>query len=132
MSPSKFKSSLAISFKERMINYSYVSSLIDKSIYSSLFKTILSLKIKLLNKEKAGVFLQKNLIVIVILLGAFLLLISVPSLFPFGKQTAELTDDIDVIEIDVSGISTTIIPEKRDNVEADLDGNGTVQVREEW
>ena len=78
---------------------------------------------------KAGVFLQKNLIVIVILLGAFLLLISVPSLLPFGKQTAELTDDIDVIEIDVSGVSTTIIPEKRDNVEADLDGNGSVQVK---
>ena len=78
---------------------------------------------------KAGVFLQKNLIIIVILLGAFLLLISVPSLLPFGKQTAELTDHIDVIEIDVSGVSTTIIPEKRDNVEADLDGNGTVQVK---
>ena len=77
---------------------------------------------------KEGVFLQKNLIVIIILLGAFLLLISVPSLLPFGKQTAELTDDIDVIEIDVSGVSTTIIPEKRDNVEADLDGNGAVQV----
>ena len=77
---------------------------------------------------KAGVFLQKNLIVIVILLGAFLLLISVPSLLPFGNQSAELTDDIDVIEIDVSGISTIIIPDKRDNVEADLDGNGTVQV----
>ena len=73
--------------------------------------------------------MQKNLIVIIILLGAFLLLISVPSLLPFGKQTAELTDDIDVIEIDVSGISTTIIPEKRDNVEADLDGNGSVQVK---
>jgi lia operon protein LiaG len=73
--------------------------------------------------------LQKNLIVIIILLGAFFLLISVPSLLPFGKQTAELTDDIDVIEIDVSGISTTIIPEKRDNVEADLDGNGSVQVK---
>ena len=56
--------------------------------------------------------MQKNLIVIIILLGAFLLLISVPSLLPFGKQTAELTDDIDVIEIDVSGISTTIIPLK--------------------
>ena len=81
---------------------------------------------------KAGHLLQKKLIVIVILLGAFLLLISVPSLLPFGKQTAELTDDIDVIEIDVSGISTTIIPEKRDNVEAELDGNGSVQVREEW
>ena len=88
----------------------------------------MSLNIKLLNKEKAGVFLQKNLIIVIILLGAFLLLISVPSL-PFGKQTAELTDDIDVIEIDVSGISTTIIPVKRDNVEADLDGNGSVQVK---
>jgi lia operon protein LiaG len=73
--------------------------------------------------------LQKNLITIVILLGAFLLLISVSSLLPLGKQTAELTDRIDVIEIDVSGISTTIIPEKRDNVEADLDGNGSVQVK---
>ena len=78
---------------------------------------------------KVGVFLQKSLISIVILLGAFLLLISVPSLLSFGKQTAELTDDIDVIEIDVSGISTTIIPEKRDNVEANLDGNGSVQVK---
>ena len=73
--------------------------------------------------------MQKNLITIVILLGAFLLLISVSSLLPLGKQTAELTDRIDVIEIDVSGISTTIIPEKRDNVEADLDGNGSVQVK---
>ena len=73
--------------------------------------------------------MQKNLIVVIILLGAFLLLISVPSLLSFGKQTVELTDDIDVIEIDVSGISTTIIPEKRDNVEAELDGNGTVQVK---
>ena len=78
---------------------------------------------------KAGVFLQKILIIIVILLGAFLLLISVPSFLPFGKQTAELTDQIDVIEMDVSGVSTTIIPEKRDNVEAELDGNGTVQVK---
>ena len=78
---------------------------------------------------KAGVFLQKILIIIVILLGAFLLLISVPSFLPIGKQTAELTDHIDVIEMDVSGVSTTIIPEKRDNVEAELDGNGTVQVK---
>lgn len=78
---------------------------------------------------KAGVFLQKNLIVIVILLGAFLLIISVPSLLPLGKQSAELTDRIDLIEIDTSGVSTTIIPEKRENVEAELDGNGTVQVK---
>lgn len=64
----------------------------------------------------------------VILLGGFLLFISVSSWFPFGKQTAEVTNKIDLIDIDVSGINTTIIPEKRDNVEAELDGNGTVQV----
>jgi lia operon protein LiaG len=78
---------------------------------------------------KEGVSLQKILIIMVVLVGAFLLLISIPSWLPFGEQTADVNNDIDIIDIDVSSISTTIVPEKRDNVEAVLDGNGTVQVR---
>lgn len=72
--------------------------------------------------------MKKIIITMVIFVGAFLLFLTVPSWLPFGKQTAEVTNNTDVIEIDVSGISTTIIPKKRDDVEAKLDGKGKVSV----
>lgn len=74
--------------------------------------------------------MKKILIIVVILVGAFLLFTSIPSWFSFGKQTAEVTNAINEIEIDVSGISTTMITEKRDDVEAELDGKGTVSVKQ--
>lgn len=74
--------------------------------------------------------LNKLLIIVVILVGAFLLFLTVPSWLSSGKETVKMTNETDVIEIDVSGISTTIIPEKRDDVEAKLDGKGNVSVEE--
>ncbi|WP_428911425.1 DUF4097 family beta strand repeat-containing protein [Niallia sp. Krafla_26] len=76
--------------------------------------------------------MQKLLIFVVILAGAFILLITIPSWLPFGKGTeAALTKDIDLIQLDVSGISTIIIPENRSNLVAELDGKGQVEVKEE-
>src|SRR3954454_7152637 len=67
--------------------------------------------------------------IMVVLVGVFLLIFTFSSGGTFGKQKLEVTNNIDVIEIDVSGISTTIIPEKRDDVEAKLDGKGKVSVK---
>ena len=74
--------------------------------------------------------MQKFLIFIVIL-GTVILLLSIPSWLPFGggKETSvEVTDNIRSIDFDLSGISTTIIPEKRSDVEVILDGKGSVEV----
>lgn len=79
---------------------------------------------------KVGNILQKLLIFIVILAGAFILLLTIPSLLPLGKEMeAEVTDQIDLIELDVSGISMVIIPDNRNNVAAELDGQGNVEVK---
>ena len=51
--------------------------------------------------------------------------------FVFGgeKETSvEVTDNIRSIDFDLSGISTTIIPENRSDVEVILDGKGSVEV----
>ncbi len=49
---------------------------------------------------------------------------------PFGRseQQVAVTDEVGSIEIDVSSLSTTIIPEKRDDIKAELTGQGTVRV----
>jgi lia operon protein LiaG len=56
------------------------------------------------------------------------------SWLPFEKQTkqaqAEVSEEIDLIEIDVSSVSATIIPENRDNIEAELEGKGKVNVKQ--
>ena len=66
---------------------------------------------------------------VVILLAGFVLYFSIPSSwFGFGTQTAEVTRDTELIQLDVSGISTKIVTEERDDVEAKLDGKGKLQV----
>lgn len=76
--------------------------------------------------------MQKILIFVVILAGAFILLLTIPSLLPFGKEKeVEVTNQIELIEFDISGISTVIIPENRNNVAAELDGKGDVELRED-
>ena len=75
--------------------------------------------------------MQKFLIFIVILAGVLILLLSISSWLPFGgeKETSvEVTDNIRSIDFDLSGISTTIIPENRSDVEVILDGKGSVEV----
>lgn len=74
--------------------------------------------------------MQKVSIIIVILMGAFVLLLAVPSWLSFDKQKAEVTKNIDLIEIDTAGINTVIIPKQQNEIEAELDGKGFVTVKE--
>ncbi|WP_071394056.1 DUF4097 family beta strand repeat-containing protein [Bacillus tuaregi] len=75
--------------------------------------------------------MRKLLVLVVILLAAFVLYFSIPSSwFGLGKQSAAVTDEIERIELDVSGINTRIITEDRDDVEANLEGKGKLRVSE--
>lgn len=71
------------------------------------------------------------MMLVVILLACFVLYFSIPSSwFSFGKKSVEVARNTELIELDVSGVSTKIVTEERDNVEAKLDGKGQLQVRE--
>ena len=52
------------------------------------------------------------------------------SWLPFGKGNTEsaVAANIKMIEIDLSSVNATIIPEKRDDIKADLDGKGKVNI----
>ncbi|WNS74886.1 DUF4097 family beta strand repeat-containing protein [Bacillus sp. DTU_2020_1000418_1_SI_GHA_SEK_038] len=76
--------------------------------------------------------MKRILIIFLILIGLYLLVTSnVASLFPFGKGEAEakVTKNIDSIDIDASSIKTVIIPEKRNDIKAELDGKGEVSIK---
>ncbi|MEI2401197.1 DUF4097 family beta strand repeat-containing protein, partial [Paenibacillus phytohabitans] len=65
-------------------------------------------------------------------IGAYLLITNlyrIPGL-PFGNSgdSVKVTDKIDEIEINISSISTTVIPENRDDVEVELKGKGKAHV----
>jgi lia operon protein LiaG len=45
-------------------------------------------------------------------------------------EKAEVTNNINTIAVNVGGVSTTIIPEDRDNVKAVLTGKGTLRVKD--
>lgn len=80
---------------------------------------------------KVGIHLKKIIIIFLTLVVVSQLFLYVSSNWlPFGNQRdkAEVTDRTNMIEIDVSGVSTTIIPESRNDVKADLDGKGKVTV----
>lgn len=75
--------------------------------------------------------MKRILIIFFILIGAYLLLnVNFSSLFPFANEEADakVTNRIDMIKINVGSIKTNIIPEKRNTVEAVLDGKGAVSV----
>ncbi len=75
--------------------------------------------------------LRKLMMMVVILLACFVLYFSIPSSwFGFGTKSVEVTRDMELIDLDVSGVSTKMVTEERDNVEAKLDGKGQLQVRE--
>jgi lia operon protein LiaG len=77
--------------------------------------------------------MKKILIIFLILTGAYVLFFqtNILSFWPLGTQStqAEVTKNVDLIELDVSGASTNLIPENRDNIEADLEGKGKVIVK---
>lgn len=76
--------------------------------------------------------LKKILVIFLIIVGGYLLFTSIMGNFPalFGKEQtkAEITNRIDTIEFDIASASLTIIPEKRDNLEAVLKGRGKLSV----
>lgn len=53
------------------------------------------------------------------------------NVFSFGKSEADakVTKNIDLVEIDASSIKTVILPEKRTDIKAELDGRGEVTVK---
>ncbi|MGG3892133.1 LiaG family protein [Metabacillus fastidiosus] len=75
--------------------------------------------------------MKKVFLIFLIIVGVSVLLSASFSWLPFKKQEekAKVTKDIDLIELDIGAISTEIISEDRDTVEADLVGKGKLNVR---
>lgn len=75
--------------------------------------------------------LKKIFILFLFIAGGYILFTSIGSITTFfGKDqtTAKVTNKIDVIEFDISSASLTIIPEKRADLKAELDGRGKLTV----
>lgn len=73
--------------------------------------------------------MQKGPVLIVILIGVFVLFFVLPSWLASDEREAEVTNDIQLIEIDAAGINTVIIPKKQNDIEAELDGKGSVTIK---
>lgn len=76
--------------------------------------------------------MKKIIILVLIITGAYIVFnqSNVNAWWSFGEKSTEtkVTNRIDSIEIDVSGASTTIIPDYDNTVRAELDGKGKVTV----
>ncbi|NMD69668.1 DUF4097 domain-containing protein [Bacillus sp. DNRA2] len=76
--------------------------------------------------------MKKILVIFLILIGLYWVFTNWVEFdwLPFGRseQKAAVTEQTDLIEINVSSLSTTIIPEERDDLKAELTGRGTVRV----
>ncbi|MDF1510731.1 DUF4097 family beta strand repeat-containing protein [Robertmurraya sp. DFI.2.37] len=75
--------------------------------------------------------MKRIFLIFIILIGGYLLFTTVTNLNWFSKQDntrADITKRIDTIDFDISSISLEIVPEKRDDLEADLVGKGKVIV----
>lgn len=83
-------------------------------------------------QKKVGILLKRIFILFLILIGLyFLMTLNVRSLLPFTKGQTEvtLTNHIDIVEINVSSVKATIIPDNGNDVKVDLDGKGEVNVK---
>lgn len=70
------------------------------------------------------------ILILFFIVGVFFLLLTYTSWFSFDQDTqADVTEEVNMIEIDVSEVSTTIIPDSRSNVSAELKGKGHVTVQ---
>jgi lia operon protein LiaG len=83
---------------------------------------------------KAGIPLKKILVLFLLMIGIYIGYINLNNAdwLTFGKHSnqANVTHSTNTIKMDVSGVSTTIIPENRDNLKADLKGKGKLIVKE--
>jgi lia operon protein LiaG len=78
--------------------------------------------------------MKKIVIAAVIIIGAFILFLqsNVFSWWPIGDRdstSAKITNGIELINIDVSGASTTLIPDNGVRLRAELDGKGKVTIK---
>ena len=76
--------------------------------------------------------MKKLFVLLFLIIGIFILIITNTSWLSFTQndQQVEVTNEIKQIEIDVSGVDTTIIPENRNNVDAEYNGKGKVHIKE--
>jgi lia operon protein LiaG len=76
--------------------------------------------------------LKKLVVLLFFIIGLFFLILTNTSWLSFSQKDkqVEVTDQIDSIEIDVSGVSTTIIPEDRNSVSTVYNGKGKVSIAE--
>lgn len=76
--------------------------------------------------------MKKIIIIFFILIGVYLLMTNLYRIpwLPFGNSgdSARVTEKIDEIEIDISSISTKVVPDNREDVKAELQGRGEVHV----
>lgn len=74
--------------------------------------------------------MKRILVIFIILISSYLLFTGVNSWLSFGGNSTEasLSKRINTISMDVSSSDTVIIPEKRNDVRAELDGKGKVTV----
>ncbi|MDQ0273006.1 DUF4097 family beta strand repeat-containing protein [Cytobacillus purgationiresistens] len=75
--------------------------------------------------------MKRILIIFVIMIGLYIIFTNAASWFSFGNKgsSASGINQVDQINIDVSSANTTIIPEKRNDIEATVDGKGSVNVK---
>ncbi|MBS4190637.1 DUF4097 family beta strand repeat protein [Bacillus sp. FJAT-49705] len=75
--------------------------------------------------------MKRILFIFLVLVGLYILMTSnVTSLLTFGKSDSEVkvTNNIDLLEVNVSAANANIIPEKRNNVKAELNGKGNLSI----
>ncbi|MBM7704554.1 DUF4097 domain-containing protein [Metabacillus iocasae] len=76
--------------------------------------------------------MKRTFIIFFVLIGGFLLYSNLSSLsfLPVGlsKRTADVNSKVETIHIDISSVKTTIIPEDREDIKADLKGKGKVEI----
>ncbi len=77
--------------------------------------------------------MKKILIIFIVLIGLYTIYNIVQmnfDLLPFGNKEnqAVITDKTDMIELDITGVNTTIIPENRKEMKAELKGKGEVNI----
>ncbi|WP_226668075.1 DUF4097 family beta strand repeat-containing protein [Metabacillus litoralis] len=73
---------------------------------------------------------MKKFVLFLFFAGGLLLLIFTNTALGEKDKERAVSDNINTINIDVSGISTTIIPDNRDSIKAELKGKGEMTIRE--
>lgn len=77
--------------------------------------------------------MKRILLIFLIIAGGYILFTTIGNLTWFANKDqmkAEISDKIDNIEFDIASANVTIIPENRDDLEAQLTGKGKVTVKQ--